>query len=79
MEITSIDFLHLDQFSGGYECLLVATDHFTRYTQTSPTRNKASRKVAAERLFSDFILRIGMPKHILHNQGKEFDNKLFYH
>ena len=79
MEITSIDFLCLDQCSGGYECLLVVTDHFTRYTQTNPTRNKAPQKVAAERLFSDFILRFGMPKHILHDQGKEFDNKFFYH
>ena len=78
MEIVSIDFLHLDHFSGDYEYLLrVFTDNFTRYTQSYPTRNKASG-TAAERVFNDFILRFDMPKHILHDQGKEFDNKFFH-
>ena len=29
-------------------------------------------------LFNDFILRFDMPKHILHDPGKEFQNKLFH-
>ena len=41
MEIVSIDFLHLDQCSDGYEYLLIVIDHFTYYTQAYPTRNKA--------------------------------------
>ena len=32
----------------------------------------------SERIFNGFILRFGKPKHILHDQGKEFDNKLFH-
>ena len=40
MEIVSIDFLHLDQCSGGCEYLVMVTDHCTCYTQAYPTRNK---------------------------------------
>ena len=69
MEIVSIDFFHLDQCSVGCESLLMATDHFTCYTKAYPTRNKSSL-TTAERKFNDFILRSGIPEHILHDQGK---------
>ena len=72
MEIPSIDFLRLAQCSGAYEHLLVVTDHFT-----VKDRHKSSPTVA-ERLFTDSILRFGIPTHILHDQSKAFDNKLFH-
>ena len=77
MEILSIDFFHLVRCPVDYEYLLVIMHHFIRYTQTYPTRNNASR-TAAERIFNDFILRLGIPKHFLYDEGKEFDNKLFH-
>ena len=73
MELLCMDFLHLDTCSGGFEYLLVITDHFTRYTQVYPTKNKEA-KTAADRLYNDFILRFGIPGEILHDQGREFDN-----
>ena len=76
MEIVSIDFFCLDHCSGGYEYFLVVTDQFMGYTQTYPTKTKPSR-TAGEKIFIDFILRFDIPKHILHDQGKEFDNKPF--
>ena len=66
----------MDPCGGGYEYLLVITDHFTGFTQGYPTANKKA-KTAAERLYSDFLLRFGLPDKILHDQGGEFENDLF--
>ena len=78
LEIISMDFLHLDKSSGGYQYLLVLTDLFTKFTQVYATRNKEG-KTAAERFYNDFILKFGLRGKILHDQGKEFDNNLFKH
>ena len=52
MELVGLDFLHSDTCVGGFQYLLVITDHFTRYTQVYPTRNKEA-KTAADKLFND--------------------------
>ena len=76
MELVGLDFLHLDTCVGGIQYLLVITDHFTRYTQVYPTHKKEA-KTAAGKLFNDYILRFEMPRKIIHDQGREFENKLF--
>ena len=76
MDIVEIDFLKVDKCSGGYEYILVITDHFRRYTQIYATKNKSAR-TAGSRLYNDFILRLGSPERILQDQGREFENDLF--
>ena len=77
MELLGLDFLHFDPCGGWYEYLLVITDHFQSLRrQVYPTANKKA-KTAAERLYSDFMLKFGLPDKISHDQSGEFENDPF--
>ena len=59
--------------------LVVLRDQFTRYTQACSTPQGTKAKTAATKLYNDYILKFGTPRKILHDEGRELENKLFTH
>ena len=72
----SLDFLKLDKAKGGFEYVLILTNHFTLRVQAFATKTK-SAKVAAEKLYDNNMLIYGFPSQIHHDYAREFHNFLF--
>ena len=69
------DYLSLERSKGGYENILVITDHYTRYAQAIPTRNQTAQ-ITEKALFENFFLHYGFPARIHSDQGANFESKL---
>ncbi|XP_052098324.1 uncharacterized protein LOC127733081 [Mytilus californianus] len=75
MEIVCMDFLKLEVSKGGYQYVLVITDHFTRYAQAIPTKNMTAR-TTAEAFFKNYVVHYGLPERIHSDQGANFESRL---
>ena len=75
LELVCIDFLSLEPSKGGFENVLVITDHFTRYALAIPTKDQSAR-TTAETLFNGFIVHYGIPMTLFSDQGQNFNGKV---
>ena len=75
LELVCMDFLTLEACKGGFEHVLVITDHYTRYAIAVPTKNQTA-KTAASAFFNNFIVHYGFHKRIHSGQGQCFEGKL---
>ena len=66
-ELISIDFMQLEKSLGGYEYMLLIVASFTRIAQAYPCKNKSAH-MDANKIYNDFILRLGFPSRIHHDQ-----------
>ena len=75
MELVCMDYLTLETSKGGFENILVVTDHFTKYSQAYPTRNQTA-KMTAQVLYNNFIVHYGFPVRLHSDQGRNFESKV---
>ena len=68
-----MDFLTLETSKGGFQHLLIITDHFTRYAQAIPCKNMTA-KTTAEAFYNSFIVHYGIPRRIHSDQGANFES-----
>ena len=75
LELVCVDFLTLEMSKGGFQYILVVTDHYTRYAQAFPTKNMTA-KTTADVLFNQYFVHYGLPKRLHSDQGANFESKL---
>ena len=75
MEFVCIDYLKLERSKGGYENILVITDHFTRYAYAIPTRYQAAR-TTAHVLLDNFFIHYGFPAKLHSDLGANFESRV---
>lgn len=77
-ELVCMDFMSLETAVGGYNSILVVTDHFTRYACAFPTRNQEAKTVA-KILVEEFFVHYGIPERLHSDQGANFQGRVVAH
>lgn len=74
-EILAIDFTVMEPASDGRENVLVLTDIFSKFTQAIPTKDQKATTVAKV-LLKDWFFKLGIPRRIHSDQGKNFESNI---
>jgi len=75
LELVCMDYLSLEMSKGGYQNILVISDHFTKLAIAIPTKNQTA-KTTAEALFNGFIVSYGLPLRLHSDQGANFESQI---
>ena len=78
LELVCLDFLSLETAVGGYNSILVVTDHFTRYACAYPSRNQEAKTVA-KILCEEFVVHYGITERLHSDQGANFQGRVMTH
>ena len=77
LELVTMDFLTLEMSKGGFQNILVITDHFTKYAVDVPTKYQTA-KTTADALFYNFIVHYGLPLRLHSDHGANFESKIIH-
>ena len=75
MNLVCIDVLSLEISAGGYEHILVITDHFIGFAQAIPSKNQTAKN-SAKILFDQFVFHYGFASRLHSDQGRNFESKV---
>ena len=75
IELVCIDDMSLERSKGGFENILVITDHFSRYAQAIPTRNQTAT-TTVKALYDNFFLHCEFPVKLHSDKGTNFESKV---
>jgi len=78
LDCIHVDLTGLHVSSQGYMCILTVCDSFTSYVVAAPLRNKTAISAAKALVYAVYaILGFGVPRSILSDLGREFQNELW--
>ena len=71
--IDSTDGTSMHGSKGGFENILVVTDHFTKYSMAFPCRNQTAA-TTAKTLYENVFIHYGFPSRLHSDQGRNFES-----
>uniref|UniRef100_A0AC34G5J3 Integrase catalytic domain-containing protein n=1 Tax=Panagrolaimus sp. ES5 TaxID=591445 RepID=A0AC34G5J3_9BILA len=76
MQIVGMDIAEMPLSGKGYKYMLVIIDHFSKYAAAFPLQSKSAEEVAKVFLEHWCLREQRIPRQVISDMGREFDNKL---